>query len=320
MKLKYILVLVALLPVMFTFSVTAAFIQGGTDSLTKQQAKSLSKKQLIQIVDSLLERKFISSEDIEKVRYFNNLLKNKNEVTYETEYNDLSNLHFYSEAEEKMLFPPYPLDSMPRNFDLLLEPIDIKNYTNPFNGVLTSYYGWRDKRMHKGIDIDLNKGDPVLAAFDGKVRIANKNNGGFGNVVIIMHPNGLETVYAHLSKIKVKAGQVVLSGQVIGLGGNTGRSHGSHLHFETRYKGHAINPLMFINYHENKLYSKELSFKVNRKGISVYPANASFHVVSKGENWNKIALEYQTSVNQLLMLNGCGKRYYLKPGQKLRVY
>ncbi|MBL7917664.1 MAG: peptidoglycan DD-metalloendopeptidase family protein [Bacteroidia bacterium] len=289
------------------------------DSVPNSNYKQISKSQLIIMIDSLLEKENVTPEEIEKIKYFSNLLKYKNVATYETEFDDLSNLHFYSESEEKLLFPPFPLDSMPREFNLQLENSSTKNYTNPFNGIITSYYGWRDKRMHKGIDIDLNKGEPVVAAFDGKVRIAQKNKGGFGNLVIIMHANGLETVYAHLSKIKVKEGQVVLSGQTIGLGGNTGRSRGSHLHFETRYKGHAINPLHFISYNDNKLHFQSVTFKVSKKGITAFPSNAELHTVKKGESWNRIALNYQTSVSKLLLLNGSAKRYYLRPGQQLRV-
>ncbi len=288
------------------------------DSLRKK-VKYINKSHLVKMIDSLLEFESFDEAVIEKVKYYTHLLKNKTEVVYETDIEDLTDIHFYSEKEEKMLFPPFPLDSLPKNFNLKLENPKASNYTNPFNGVITSYYGWREKRMHKGIDIDLNKGEPVVAAFDGKVRVACKNNGGFGNLVIIMHANGLETVYAHLSKIKVKAGQIVLSGQTIGLGGNTGRSRGAHLHFETRYKGHALNPLQFINYNDNKLYSFEVTMKVNRNGIHVIPFQSELHTVQKGESWNKIAQSYNTTVAQLLKLNGAGKKYYLKPGQQIRV-
>jgi murein DD-endopeptidase MepM/ murein hydrolase activator NlpD len=172
--------------------------------------------------------------------------------------------------------------------------------------------------MHKGIDVDLNKGEPVVAAFDGKIRIAEKR-GGYGNVVVIMHPNGLETVYAHLSKIKVKEGQVVLSGQTIGLGGNTGHSTGSHLHFEIRYKSHAINPATFISFTENKLLDDMIVLKKTRNGVNAYPINAGFHTVKKGETWNLIAKKYGMNYKELCSLNGTQKRYYLKPGQKIRV-
>ncbi len=116
-----------------------------------------------------------------------------------------------------------------------------QKFTLPVDGPVTSRYGWRRGRAHKGIDIDLRTGDNVRVAMDGKVRYA-KYNGGLGKVVVVRHYNGLETFYAHLSKILVKPGDYVYSGQVIGKGGNTGRSRGSHLHFEARYMNQAINP------------------------------------------------------------------------------
>ncbi|MBK7818250.1 MAG: M23 family metallopeptidase [Sphingobacteriaceae bacterium] len=205
--------------------------------------KFQKKSEFIHLIDSLLEKENITPQEIDQLKILSEQFKFATPVDEGVNVDDLNNLHFYSESEENKLFPLYPINELEKEFTITLEKPESQNYSNPFNGVLTSYYGWRDKRMHKGIDIDLNKGQPVVAAFDGKIRVAKRNNGGFGNLVIIMHPNGLETVYAHLSKIKVKQGQVVLSGQVIGLGGNTGKSRGSHLHFETRYKGYALNPL-----------------------------------------------------------------------------
>src|SRR5574343_1124269 len=101
--------------------------------------------------------------------------------------------------------------------------------------MITSEFGWRKYRPHYGTDIDLEIGDTVVSAFDGMVRIARPKVGGYGNVVIIRHSNGLETVYAHLSKILVEPGQTIKAGELLGLGGNTGRSYGAHLHFDMRY-------------------------------------------------------------------------------------
>ncbi|MBK6833417.1 MAG: M23 family metallopeptidase [Bacteroidetes bacterium] len=114
-------------------------------------------------------------------------------------------------------------------------------FTVPCKGGVTSDFGWRRRRPHYGTDIDLETGDTVVAAFDGRVRIAKFNNGGYGNCVVIRHNNGLETVYAHLSKLLVEPGQEVASGTVIGLGGNTGHSFGSHLHFEVRFLGKPVD-------------------------------------------------------------------------------
>ncbi len=272
------------------------------------------------LIDAMLDKDTINPTELRHLKFLTALLTEPEPKPQQTESEDLDNIHFYSESDEKKLFPVYPLDSIAKEFQLPLENPFSANYTNPFNGVITSYYGWRDKRMHKGIDIDLNKGEPVVSAFDGKVRIAEKNKGGFGNVVIIMHANGLETVYAHLSRIKVKPGQIVLSGQVIGLGGNTGKSRGSHLHFETRYKGYAINPLSFINYFSNQLYHHTATIKLVKKELMAFPSNAELHTIKKGESWTMISQKYNVPVKTLVALNGSAKRYYLRPGHPLRVH
>ncbi|HRH12500.1 MAG TPA: peptidoglycan DD-metalloendopeptidase family protein, partial [Bacteroidia bacterium] len=142
---------------------------------------------------------------------------------------------------------------------------------------------------------------------------------GFGNLVILMHPNGLETVYAHLSRIKVKTGDVVLSGQVIGLGGSTGHSTGSHLHLEIRYKGHAMNPATIISFSEHKLNHHTVTVRNSKHKLFAFPSNCDVHTVGKGESWNLIASKYGISTKELLALNGVSKRYYLKPGQQLRI-
>jgi murein DD-endopeptidase MepM/ murein hydrolase activator NlpD len=231
---------------------------------------------------------------------------------------NLNELSFYSVSDERVLFPLTRLDSMPAAFTLDLENSSLGYYLSPCKGVITSNYGWREGRIHKGIDIDLNKGDKVLAAFDGKVRFA-KNQGGFGNVVILMHANGLETVYAHLSRIKVKAGDIVLSGQTIGLGGSTGHSYGSHLHFEIHYRGHAINPGTIISFTEHKLYYHSITIKNTKRELCAFPGNSNLHRVSKGESWFMIANRYGLSLKELMALNGVGRRYYLKAGQELRI-
>ena len=135
---------------------------------------------------------------------------------------------------------PYVGMTVPNNVK-----IDVSEYSMPVPGYLTSPYGYRKRfrRMHKGVDLRLNIGDTVRSAFDGKVRITRYEARGYGYYVVVRHTNGLETVYGHLSKFLVKPNQMVKAGEPIALGGNTGRSTGPHLHFETRYMGYAINPM-----------------------------------------------------------------------------
>lgn len=277
----------------------------------------VSKSKLVKIVDSLLNLDHIDSKEIELVAYYNELLSLYADSTKSSPIK-LSDLNFYEDLDESMIFPLVSDKTIAESTTIVIENDALSYYTTPRAGVITSLYGWRDKKMHKGIDIDLVKGDAVVAAFDGKVRVAAKR-GGYGNVVVIMHPNGLETVYAHLSKLKVKPGQVVLSGQIIGLGGNTGHSTGSHLHFEVRYKSVALNPSTFISFDEHKLLYNTIVLNKSRVGVNAYPANATFHTVGKGESWSVIAKKYGVSSKELCALNGTKSRYYLKVGQKIRV-
>ena len=120
----------------------------------------------------------------------------------------------------------------------------------PCDGYVTSPYGYRRRfrRMHKGIDLKVQTGDTVYAAFNGKVRLTKYERRGYGYYVVIRHENELETVYGHLSKFLVEPDQYVKAGDPIALGGNTGRSFGSHLHFETRFMGYAINPSAIFDF------------------------------------------------------------------------
>ncbi|WP_297065356.1 M23 family metallopeptidase [uncultured Duncaniella sp.] len=137
--------------------------------------------------------------------------------------------------------------------------IDVSEYTTPTPGHITSNYGYRSRfgRMHYGIDLKLQVGDTVRAAFSGKVRLTKYERRGYGYYVVVRHDNGLETVYGHLSRFLVKPDQYVKAGEPIALGGNTGRSTGAHLHFETRYLGIPINPAAIIDF-ENGVPHKDV--------------------------------------------------------------
>ena len=155
----------------------------------------------------------------------------------------------------------------------LHKDIDVTGYVAPVKGKLVSAFGYRPRfgRMHRGVDLDLNVGDTVVAAFDGRVRITKFERRGYGYYVVLRHDNGLETVYGHLSRFLVKPDQYVKAGQPIALGGNTGRSTGPHLHFETRFMGIALNPASIIdfeNYVTHKdvyTFDKQSSEKANKQ-------------------------------------------------------
>lgn len=140
--------------------------------------------------------------------------------------------------------------------------IDVTGFVAPVRGALTSPYGWRARfgRMHRGVDLSLRVGDSVVSAFDGKVRLVKYDANGYGNYVVVRHDNGLETVYGHLSRALVKPGQRVRAGQLIAKGGNTGRSTGPHLHFETRFMGLPVNPEAIIDFTHHVTHKDVFTF------------------------------------------------------------
>ncbi|MBI3521178.1 MAG: peptidoglycan DD-metalloendopeptidase family protein [Bacteroidetes bacterium] len=283
-----------------------------------QEHMSVTKAQLVHLVDSLLDMETIEEKEIELISYYNSVLSSKEANLTIVKYGNMPATNYYDDFDESTVFQIIPETEFPESQIIKIESDSLGIYAHPRVGPVNSKFGWRDGRMHKGIDINLHKGDAVVAAFDGMVRIAHAK-GAYGNVVIIRHYNGLETVYAHLSKIKVKPGQVVLAGQLIGLGGSTGRSSGPHLHFEVRFKGQALNPSSIISFTENKTLNDSIVIKKSRYGICAYPSNATLHTIERGDTWYEVAKRYGLSMKELCLLNGTDKRYYLKIGQKLRV-
>jgi murein DD-endopeptidase MepM/ murein hydrolase activator NlpD len=205
------------------------------------------------------------------------------------------------------------------------------DFVYPTQGDITSPFGPRWGRMHYGLDIDLETGDKVNAAFEGLVRISQYHSS-YGNVIVVRHNNGLETLYAHLSQRKVKPGDHVEAGQLIGLGGNTGRSYGSHLHFEFRFLGEAIDPNLIVD--PGKKTLRDWEFMLEKEHFS-YTANAAAnakaiaarkptipaiktHTVKSGETLSAISRKRGCSVDELCKLNKIKKTTTLKVGQKIK--
>jgi hypothetical protein len=172
---------------------------------------------------------------------------------------------------------------------------------------------------HKGLDIKLNKGDTVRAAFCGVVRYAKYNRGGFGNLVIIRHYNGLESYYAHNSKLLVRVNQVVKSGDPISLGGSSGRSRGPHCHFELRYKDIPLDALRVIDFDNQKLITQ--NFPVTKKVFypNDYNVNAVYHKIKSGDTLGRLASKYHTNVKEICAMNKIKANTKLRVGSTIRV-
>ena len=202
-------------------------------------------------------------------------------------------------------------------------------FPTPYEARATSHFGPRRRRFHYGVDLAQPTGKDIHAAFDGVVRVS-KYNKSYGNLIVIRHDNGLETYYAHLSQRYAKVGMQVKAGDVIGLCGNTGRSYGSHLHFEIRYMGNAMNPEHVIDCTNHKLLSNELTLTQNsfrkvgdsRRGGSGAVASGSgaqYYKVRSGDTLGKIAARHHTTVRRLCQLNGIKQTTTLSIGRRLRV-
>ncbi len=229
--------------------------------------------------------------------------------------------------------------------------IDLRHFHMPTTSrVVTSNFGSRWGRQHKGIDLKVYIGDTIRSAFSGKVRMVKYERGGYGKYIVIRHSNGLETIYGHLSKQLVEENQVVRAGEVIGLGGNTGRSTGSHLHFETRLCGVALNPAILFDFRAQDVVADSYLFRKNTymaesseanrlrgkigngsytreevQGEMAYGSETEqvaeekqYHKVAKGETLSAIAKKRGVSVSSLCKLNRISKRTRLRPGQILR--
>lgn len=199
---------------------------------------------------------------------------------------------------------------------------------------ITSGFAFRGYRWHFGMDLDLETGDSVRTVFDGVVRINAWDGGGYGNYILVRHYNGLETVYGHMSKALVPVGTFVKAGQLIGYGGSTGRSTGSHLHFEVRYQGNPINPVLMYDFPGYKLrkdnftitsqlfnyYSRALGHRSSHSRSSGQPSRARqtvTHRVRSGDTLSEVAEKYGVRVSTLRKLNPGVKT--LQPGRKLRI-
>ena len=241
------------------------------------------------------------------------------------------------------LFPYREVDMSGMPKSVVIDLVDsLTCYHCPYQGTVHPHgkYGPRRRRQHQGVDLPPKTGDPVYATFCGRVRISQYNKGGYGNLVIIRHDNGLETYYGHLSERMVEPGQWVEAGQIIGLGGSTGRSTGPHLHFETRYYGQSFDPERLIDF-KNGTLSRE-TFLLKKSFFSIYSnagqdfedeianeeqdkkeaaekAAMKYYKIRSGDTLGAIARRHGTTVANLCRLNGIKSTTILRIGRSLRV-
>lgn len=248
-----------------------------------------------------------------------------------------------SEEDILMAFDPAQLHALKMDISEMT-PVEVK-LTDAENGKFfvfptpeyarpSSHFGPRRRRFHYGLDLAMPTGEPIYAAFDGVVRFS-KYNSSYGNLIVIRHDNGLETYYAHLSKRHVTPGTRVKAGEEIGLCGNTGRSRGSHLHFEIRYKGNAINPENVISCETRTLLAPTITLNKNsfnkvakpsyanntsgRSSVGNYSKGGKYYKVRTGDTLSRIAKRNGTTIAKLCKLNNMKQNAVIRPGQTIRL-
>ncbi|MBI1223405.1 MAG: peptidoglycan DD-metalloendopeptidase family protein [Bacteroidetes bacterium] len=275
----------------------------------------------IELNDSLV----VDSTSYDEIQMDNFLEDFLHEVGYYFDTANVPAMNSYDGWDMKKIHPyEQKLDSITDSTLLILVEGEDCFFHPPTVGNITSGFGvrrWgRRLKFHYGTDLKLTTGDPVYAVFDGVVRIAQYSKS-YGYVVVVRHYNGLETIYAHFSKLLVVPGMSIRAGEPIGLGGSTGRSTGPHLHFEMRYKGVAFNPEKVIDFNTMSLRSDSLYID---KGLydhikEVKRINsAQYYKVRGGDTLGHIARRYGTSVRAIQRLNGM-KSTRIRAGQMIRV-
>lgn len=318
------------------------------DSIAQLRLR-LQPKQIESTFDSndltVLDTLGTGNDAIQVILYSNNTWKyiRNREVARDTTI-------FEKYWDTSSLFPYRSYDLATMSNSVVIDLIDsVTCYHCPYQGGVhpRGKFGPRRRRVHQGIDLPLKTGDPIYATFCGRVRISEYNKGGYGNLVIVRHDNGLETYYGHLSERLVEPEQWVEAGQIIGLGGSTGRSTGPHLHYETRYYGQSFDPERLIDFKTGMLCRE--TFLLKKAFFSPYSnaaqdfedelanesedkqevevvakakaaaAAARYHKVRSGDTLGAIALKYGTSIDKICRLNGIKRTTILQLNRSLRV-
>ena len=202
------------------------------------------------------------------------------------------------------------------DFSTILPPIT-------HEALIGSPYGIRSHRLHRGVDVNVIKDEPVVAAYPGEVTMSRYNKGGYGHYVLIKHPNGIETLYAHLSKRLLSVGDKVFPGDIVGLAGNSGRSSAAHLHFEIRFGEVNIDPTTVIDFPHWSLKPGVNNFSMKKarnehRKIQAQLRDNNYYVVQAGDSQGDVANWFNISIESLCRINDLKPGAPLKAGQKLR--
>lgn len=290
-----------------------SFAQEVTDDEYEEDETEMNDSLVVDTADT---------EDILADNYLEDFL---HEVGYYFDTANVPAMESYDKWDMKKIHPyEQKIDSIADSTLLILTDGEDCFFHPPSAGSITSDFGirrWgRRYKFHYGTDLKLTTGDPVYSIFDGVVRIAQYSKS-YGYVVVVRHYNGLETIYAHFSKLLVVPGMSIRAGEPIGLGGSTGRSTGPHLHFEIRYKGVAFNAEKIIDFSTNTLKSDSVYVDMNLfdhiKEVKRINA-AKYHKVKSGETLGHIARRYGTSVRAIQRLNGM-RGTTIRAGKTIRV-
>ncbi len=276
------------------------------------------------------------------------VLKDDHTWYYIKNYEKLASDTVFTEAWNSSATDPYHVkleDLQLRNTICLVDSASV--FVSPNQTKVFSKFGYRHGRQHQGVDLPLKTGTPVYAAFDGRVRVSEYHRG-YGNLIILRHENGLETFYAHLSKMEAQRDDWVEAGQEIGLAGATGRASGSHLHYEVRYLGYAIDPEWIIDFSNGDLRHQVFTFKkqhldpnfkyepesddeeelialadeedrLEAERLEAERKAAQYYTVKSGDTLSRIAVRYHTTINAICKLNNISAKSTLRVGQRLRV-
>ena len=310
---KYKILIIIILSLFYTQIIAQADPTNPSSSSANSQTPDLS-------IESYNNNSFFSNLPKLFSSYTNNKTINQN--TNNPELNLINSI--YDTTSLSSIINPYGIEINQLPDSIL---IDCHDYTYPTESHrITSHFGIRGVRFHHGIDIGIKYGDTIRTPFAGVIRYKNYQRGGYGNYIIIRHNNGLETIMAHLSRTLASIGDTLKAGDIVGLGGSTGRSTGPHLHLEFRLLGNSFNPEKIIDFQTTKIknvnkngnYLITIADTYSHQGDLEEIKRAAYHRVRSGETLSHIARRYGTSIRRLCALNGIKETTIIRIGQKIR--